>query len=289
MLGLALDVYLDVGLREAREPLVALTGPETSGIPIDESNIVLDAFRRTFEHRGRAAPRIAIELRNEIPLGRGLGSSGAAAVAGVALANESGNLGLSRLEQIAIAAEIEGHPDNVAASCLGGFTISCATEAGLEAVSLPWPANIAVIVAIPDAQLETKQARAALPASYSRADAVFNLQRVALLVAAVAAGTARPELLAAALRDRLHQPYRAPLVPGLREALELRAPGLLAIALSGAGPSLIGFVDGDPQPAISALQQLYSQLGVRGHVRRIKVDNQGVTVLHKESEARLAT
>lgn len=284
-LGLALELYLEARATEPRPgaPPVGLSGPHTAGISTDDSNLVLVAFRRAFERAGRAAPKVSLELNNSIPLGRGLGSSGAACVGGVALANYCGRLELSALAVLSLAAEIEGHPDNVAASCLGGLAVACRTESasggGIQALALPWPREVSVVISIPAFELETSKARAALPASYSRADAVFNLQRVALLVGALASGRPRPEQVATALADRLHQPYRAPLVPGLREALQLRVPGLLGVALSGAGPALIAFVQGSPQPTVEALAQVYRKLGLEAEVRPVNVDTQGATVL----------
>ena len=273
-------------------PPVQLAGPHTEGISTDDSNLVLTAFRAAFQHAGRQPPPVCLELENGIPLARGLGSSGAAAVAGVMLANHCGRLGLSRTEMVALAAGLEaGHADNVAASCLGGLTVAClpnsaegGTEEEIQVLALPWPPEIVPVLAIPQSGLETRQARSALPNSYSRADAVFNLQRVALLIGALASGRAPElasdrELFAAALADRLHQPYRAPLVPGLREALGLRAPGLLGVALSGAGTSLIAFVRGAPQPTVAALEQVYRDLRLAAEVRPVKVDTEGARMI----------
>ncbi len=287
VLGLALNLYLEARVEQAQggAPVVRLSGPHTTGISTGQDNLVLAAFRRAFERAGQAAPAVRLELANSIPLARGLGSSGAAAVAGATLANHCGNLGMSRSEIVALAAQFEqGHPDNVAACCLGGLTVACRVDDGMRVLSLPWPQEISVVLAIPDLRLETSKARAVLPTSYSRDDAVFNLQRVGLLVGALASASGgelvrEPGLFAAALADRLHQPYRAPLVPGLREALELRAPGLLGVALSGAGPSLIAFVQGAPQAPMAALEQIYGKLGLAAEVRPVSVDTRGAAVL----------
>ena len=294
VLGLALEIYLEARVDRAApgRPPVRLAGSHTEGISTDDSNLVLVAFRTAFQRAGRLPPPVCLELENGIPLARGLGSSGAAAVAGATLANHCGRLGLSRREMVALAAGLEaGHADNVAASCLGGLTVACrpnsaegGAEEEIQVLALPWPPEIVPVLAIPQFGLETKQARSALPNSYSRADAVFNLQRVALLVGALASGRAPElasdrELFAAALADRLHQPYRAPLVPGLREALGLRAQGLLGVALSGAGTSLIAFVRGAPQPTVAALEQVYRDLRLTAEVRPVKVDTEGARMI----------
>ncbi len=283
VLGLALELYLEARLveRKPQTPLVRLAGPHTAGIPTDDSNLVLVAFRKTLERQGRTAPEVGLELHNAIPMARGLGSSGAAVVAGVMLANHGAGLDLSRLQELALAAEIEGHPDNVAASCLGGLAVACPSENGIEALTLPWPEELSQVIAIPELRLDTEEARASLPASYARADAVFNLQRLALLVGAVAAGRVRAGQMGAALADRLHQPYREPLVPGLREALALRVPGLLGVALSGAGPSLIALVGGLPQLTVAALERIYAGLRLRAEVRLVNVDKRGAVVVEK--------
>ncbi len=280
--GLALQIYLEARLYAGggERPLVTCEGPNTEGIPLDASNLVLAAFRRAFEHAGSTAPSVGLELRSQIPLARGLGSSGAAIVAGIELADRCGRLGLAGEVKLALAAELErGHADNVSASLLGGFTVVCVNSAGIQAVSLPWPAPIGLLAAIPAVPLDTQQARAALPASYSRADAVFNLQHAALLATLLAAGRASSQagmtLISRALSDRLHQPYRAPLVPGLDEALQLRLPGLLGVALSGAGPSLIAFVSSNRGQVISALEAVYAKLGVPCQVRPVEVSSRG--------------
>ncbi len=279
-LALALEIFLEAsaGPRQGG-PRVSLSGPEVAGLPTDESNLVWQAFARAFQSRGKEPPDWSFHLYNEIPLGRGLGSSGAAAVAGVALANRAGDLGLDPLRILALAAEMEGHPDNVAASTLGGLAVVARrSDSEMEALALPWPAEVGVLVAIPDCRLPTEKARAVLPPSYSRADAVFNLQRAALFVAAVL--SRQVSALRTALEDRFHQPYRRALVPGLEEALELGSqgsgvPGLLGVALSGAGPALVAFVS-DPGPTRAALEALYARLKIPCQVRSLAVAPAGV-------------
>src|SRR5580658_334431 len=220
-LALALSLYVDVAAApRSGEPRVRLTGEHSAGLPQDDSNLIWQAFLHAFRKAGQSAPDLQLEVRNEIPLGRGLGSSGAAAVAGIALANVVGRLHMSPLDVLMLAVEVEGHPDNVAASALGGLAVVAPPS---QAIRLPWPERIATVVASPDVQLATSRARAALPDSYSRADAVFNLQRATLLVAAAASGNTAA--LRVALQDRWHQPYRAVLVPGLEDALAMDCPG----------------------------------------------------------------
>src|SRR5579871_2278269 len=187
-LALALEIFVDVSAEAPDgKARVRLSGEHSSGLPEDDSNLIWQAFLHAFKIAGKSAPDVQLYARNDIPLGRGLGSSGAAAVAGVALANAVGNLGFEPLDILMHAAEVEGHPDNVAASALGGLAVVAPPK---HAISLPWPPTIAALVAVPEVQLATSKARAALPDSYSRKDAVFNLQRATLLVAAAASGNA---------------------------------------------------------------------------------------------------
>jgi homoserine kinase len=280
-LALALELFVDVSAAPpSSEPRVLLAGGHSAGLPEDDNNLIWQAFLHAFRKAGQSAPDLQLEVRNEIPLGRGLGSSGAAAVAGIALANVVGRLHMTPLDVLMLAVEVEGHPDNVAASALGGLAVVAPPS---QAIRLPWPSQVAVVVASPDVPLATSRARAALPDSYSRADAVFNLQRATLLVAAAASGNTGA--LRVALQDRWHQPYRAALVPGLEDALAMECPGLYGVALSGAGPSLIAFVDRDnPEPARHALEAIYRRLGITGIVRGLKVAANGVEVLEPEQD-----
>jgi homoserine kinase len=285
-LALALELFVEVFAlpRPSGAPRMRFSsqhsGEHTAGLPEDDSNLIWRAFLRAFRQAGQAPPDLQLHVHNEIPLGRGLGSSGAAAVAGIALANAAGRLNLAPLDVLMLAVEVEGHPDNVAASALGGLAVVAPPS---QAISLPWPARVALVVASPEVQLATSRARSALPDSYSRADAVFNLQRAALLVAAAVSGNTGA--LRVALQDRWHQPYRTALVPGLEQALALECPGLYGVALSGAGPSLIAFVDRDnPEPARHGLEAIYQRLGIAGTVRGLRVAENGVEVLQPDQD-----
>jgi len=280
-LALALGLYLECTLRPAEKGLVVrVSGEDRSAIPPDETNLTCRAFLRLAGGKALrgAELEIALEIVNDIPVGKGLGSSAAAIVAGLALANEWRGLRKSREELVQLAAEIEGHPDNVAAAAWGGFVVSCHGEGGrVMSVKLARAATVDVVLAVPEFQLSTAVARAALPAEYSRKDAVFNVQRVALLVAALSDG--RADLFREAMRDRLHQPYRAPLIPGLEEILKLRdVPGLLGVALSGAGPSVVALCSGHAEEVGAALVACFRAKNIAARARRLPVDNEGVVV-----------
>jgi homoserine kinase len=232
-------------------------------------NRIETAFRRARAFFGVPAPGVRIEVQSDIPRRAGLGSSAAAAVAGLKL---YGALTSARsdLEWLRLASDVEGHPDNAAASLLGGMTASCQFEDGtVTALAWRWPENVHLIVATPDVPLDTGYARSVLPAVIPYRDAVFNLQRAVLLVRALESG--RYELLKEAVRDRWHQPFREPLVPALRETLELALPGLLGVFLSGAGPSILALVDGHEDEVAAAMTGIYDRLDVSHTIRRLRV------------------
>jgi homoserine kinase len=204
-------------------------------------------------------------IDNRIPIGKGLGSSAAALTAGVVIADHLLGLGWNPLRILDEAARIEGHPDNVAACVLGSIVASAVdSEGAARAVRLELPKRFGVAVVTPDFVLPTVEARAVLPETYSRQDAIFNVQRAALLIAALATGSVHA--FPAALEDRLHQPYRLHLVPGLEEALQLRAPGLLGCALSGAGPSVLVFYERGYEGVCDLVRQVFRR---HGHDSRI--------------------
>jgi homoserine kinase len=183
---------------------------------------------------------------------------------------------LDREALLTLAARAEGHPDNVTAALLGGLTVSCWTGERVAAAVLPVPPQLRWVVLVPEVEGSTAAARAALPDAYPRADAVFNLQRMGLLLAALAGG--RSDLLEVAMDDRLHQPYRLKLFPWMSEvAAAARAAGALGCVLSGAGPSLLAVVAGDGAAVALALEVALRKAGVQGTARAFDVDSAGAT------------
>jgi homoserine kinase len=204
-----------------------------------DDNLMVDVFRGVIDQAGIESPALRLQIHNEIPLGMGCGSSAAAICAGVALAVHFGALGWSDAEIVREAAEREGHPDNVAACWYGGFTASTMLEkTGLATATFAGDAGWQMMLVMQREGLATKKARAMLPETYSRADAVFNLQRVALLTSAFAQGNL--DLLRVGMQDRIHQPYREVACPLLEKLLPLAQEAEIAgLALSGAGPSVL--------------------------------------------------
>jgi homoserine kinase len=213
---------------------------------------------------------VHLEIRNEIPLGKGLGSSAAAITAGVVMALELSGSPWTREQVLDATARLEGHPDNVAACTLGGVTASAFGEDGrAHAVRLDLPPGIGLAVITPDFVLPTRKARAVLPDCYPKAEVIFNLQRTALMVAALAKGSLVE--FAASLGDKLHQPYRAGLVPGLAAILALREPGLLGCVLSGAGPSVLVFFEEGAQACCSRIVEIFAAHGPGAEILNTKV------------------
>ncbi len=251
-LGLALGLYDEVTVRVTDAPglAVEVTGEGADVLPRDGSHLVARTVRDGFERFGTLPAGLSVHCANHIPQGRGLGSSAAAIVAGVmAAAALTGDGRIDDAEMLAVAGELEGHPDNVAACLLGGFTIAW-TEAGrAHAVRLDPVPTVGAVVFVPPDGLSTETARGLLPETVPHRDATHAASRAALAVAAL---TRRPDLLMAATEDRLHQPYRATAMPATAALMDrLRAAGVAAF-VSGAGPSVLALLPAE-RPDLPAL------------------------------------
>ena len=278
--GLALKLYLNVRATtdlEAGEPCrVQTTGArENEVLPRNASNLIYRAMAFAARREGVLLRPVNLVVHNEIPLASGLGSSAAAIVAGIILCARMTGAEMSTQTIQNHATEFEGHPDNVAASLLGGFVTSCMRDdRTVVSAKFAWPTEVRAVVVSPHSQLPTHVARAALPRTVSRASAVHNLQRTALFTAAIA--QRRYELLWDAMHDRLHQPQRESLVPGLAEALALpRLPGLLGIALSGAGPSILALAESHEEEIGAQIASCFRKHKIESTVRILEIDNEG--------------
>ena len=281
-LGLALSPSLRCRFRRAEQLTISVSGREVELISTGESNLIWQTALTVALHTGEQMPPVELEIHNGIPLGKGLGSSAAALTAGVILADCMLGLKWKNSRILDEAARIEGHPDNVAACVLGSVVASAIDSSGMtRAVRLELAERFQVGVVVPDFARPTREARAALPASYSRADAVFNVQRSALLIAALATGTV--SAFPAALEDRMHQPYRQKLVPGLEEILRLRAPGLLGCCLSGAGPSILVFFEKGNEEVVVHVQQIFEAHGHQAEILDAQVDRAGYQLEKEEA------
>ena len=276
VLGLALGLYNEIVYEEADRVSVTVEGEGAGRLDTGAGNVVARAALMAHEAAGRPFTGAAIQCVNRIPTARGLGSSAAAWVGGLVAANATLGSPLDRAAVLTLACRAEGHPDNVAAALLGGLTVSCVSGDRVSAVSLPMPADLGWVVLVPRIESATREARAVLPDTVTRADAVFNLQRMGLLLAALASG--RLDVLGVAMEDRLHQPQRQALFPWM-EAVRRAAldAGALGCVLSGAGPSLLAAVRGAAQPVAQAMEGALSLAGVAGCALLLPVDTGGAT------------
>ena len=251
-LGLAMALYLTIDATPAEAFRIQATGRNADLCAALENNLILSTYTSVLIAANQPATPLFLQLQNEIPLGMGCGSSASALLAGVLLANHFGNLNWTSQQILEEACRREGHPDNVAACFLGGMTASAMY--GNKVITATYGINLNwnLFLALPSASLATEKARALLPATYSRADAVANVQNTALLVSAFALN--RGDLLRTAMQDRIHQPYRMEACPLLPKLLPLTAnPAILGVALSGAGPSVLIIADPASPAAIPAL------------------------------------
>ena len=241
--GLALSMYLTVEAWPAEAWSIEATGRDADLVSKLDGNLIVDTYLKIADEVWADFPALRLTIHNDIPLGMGCGSSAAAICAAQALADHFGpssERAMKHGDAIAVssATRFEGHPDNVAACWYGGFTVSAATEQGVKTASFPGNPAWELMLAMQPTALATKEARALLPESYSKSDAIFNVQRAALLTAAFAQG--RLDLLKTAMQDRVHQPYRLKACPLLERLLPLAEESYIAgVALSGAGPSVL--------------------------------------------------
>jgi homoserine kinase len=277
-LGLAVDLQLEVRVEAVEAPSdhmsidLTVHGDCIGELPEDRSNrfiVALEAGLGALGFDGLERIGWKVDMTNPIPLERGLGSSAAATVAGLVAAGSLGGRPLDLANQLRLATQIEGHPDNVAAGLLGGLVASVALEDGVEAVRLEPPRSLQVVAWIPERKLLTSEMRRVLPESVPRADAVANLARVAVCVAGLASG--RLDVLGLLTQDRLHEPYRAQVYPELPQLVAVaRSAGAIGACLAGAGSTVVAFVDSTDESAAdqvgAAFRATASRLGQPGRL-----------------------
>jgi homoserine kinase len=261
-LGLTLDLWNEAEFQLAGQGIqVRVEGEGAAILPRDGQNLTARAFMAYYRHKGLLEPGgLQIACLNRIPSGSGLGSSASAVILGLLAAGALSGCAASKEELLALAMELEGHGDNAAAALFGGLTVALQLPEGWVVRRYDVP-PLRAALALPDIDLPTSQARKALPASVPRVDAVFNSSRTPLVVEALRSGDL--DLLGRVMDDRLHQPYRLPLIPGAVEAMAAaRQAGAAAVAISGAGPSLIAFCPGQSRPVADAMRAAFERAGV---------------------------
>jgi len=290
-LGLALPIYNTITIEET---VIPGTGIEINvmaedesvddiafeNIPKDENNIVYKAVELLYNSIGQVPSELKINIQSQIPIARGLGSSSSIIVGGLLAANKLLGNPADETALLAIATEVEGHPDNVAPAILGGFVLSNQEEDGsISYCKLNWPEEWDITVCIPDFELATEIARSVLPKEVPLQDAVFNAKHLGMLIQAV--NTHDAKLMKSALQDKLHQPYREKLIPGMKEITEAfrHEDGVLGCVLSGAGPSmLIISYKYDLDKISTIVKDIWNQQNIKVDVRTLKVEEQGATV-----------
>ncbi|MFC7678106.1 homoserine kinase [Paenibacillus sp. GCM10028914] len=282
-LGMALSLYAWIEMKQADRTSFHLFGDEMKGVPEDKSNLIYQVAQMVFDEAGVSVPELDISMYSEIPLTRGLGSSASAIVGALAAANALIGSPLPDGKLFDMATNLEKHPDNVGASLFGGIIAAAWDGNHADYVRIEPPANMETLVVIPDFHLSTTKAREALPKQISLSDAVYNISRSSLMTAALASG--QLDLIGAAMRDRIHQPYRAALVPGMSEILD-EAPnrGALGIALSGAGPTLIALIrrgDERTESLRTYLIETMKKEGITASSLLLQPDVNGVQVLNE--------
>ena len=279
-IGAALQLHNEFKFTRNDDRLVIqVSGTEAEKVETDENNLLYRAFVKLYEYIQETPPSVKIEIKLGVPLARGLGSSATAIVGGLLAANVLAGSPLSDVQVIDLAIALEGHPDNVVPAFLGGCRLAATSINGWEICDITWHRDIIPILAIPDFELSTSQARKVLPTEITRADAIFNTAHLGLLLRALATG--REEWLKAALQDKLHQPYRRGLIPGY-DAVEAAAmaAGAYGMVISGAGPTLLVFTDNlHTSVVINSIDKAWQQAGITSIVRSIPIDMQGAVVL----------
>ncbi|KHJ33877.1 putative homoserine kinase [Erysiphe necator] len=333
VIGLALSIWLELRLEiiptdsfvASYNCLITYEGHGAAEVPLQANqNLITQTALYVLRCHGQRAFPIGtrVHIKNPIPLGRGLGSSGAAVVAGVALGNEVGKLGLSKARMLDYCLMIERHPDNVAAALYGGFVgtyLNDLSPEDLSRIEIPvsevlspnaggvdtgipppvpalnighymkfnWAPELKAVTIIPDFEVPTAAARRVLPSLYSRADVVFNLQRTALLPTALGRSPPDAEQIYLAMQDRIHQPYRMELIPGLPQILQDMTPksfpGLCGICLSGAGPTILALATDNFESIADAIMNIFQINGIKCSWRLLEPAEEGMTVMHSEN------
>jgi len=280
-LGLALDLWNETVITLAIEYTVQVNGEGKERLSLGENNLIIRSAQKLAEHVGKRLPPFHVDCINRIPLSSGLGSSAAAKLTGLLGANILLGKPLSKDEILGLATEMEGHPDNVAPALLGGLVVSTVENGHVFAHKIEAGAMHAlplhITVVLPDLHISTIQARAALPEQVSMRDAVYNISRAVLTAEAFRNGDL--DLLGKAMNDTLHQPYRLSLIPGAQEAMHAaKEAGASAVALSGAGPSLIVF-SSKQDPAIGeSMTSAFEQAGLQARSFELKMSHYGAEV-----------
>lgn len=279
-IGAALTLYNEFKFTclEQGGLVIYATGIEADRVNTDETNLAYQSFLKFYQHIGQTPPPVKIEISLSVPLARGLGSSATAIVGGLVGANLLAGSPLSENEVMKLAIALEGHPDNVVPALVGGCRLAATTATDWAICDIPWNRNIIPVVAIPDFELSTAEARRVLPTEYSRSDAIFNTAHLGLLVRGLETG--KRDWLQAALEDKIHQPYRQALIKGYDAVKNAAlASGAYGMVISGAGPTLLALADAASAPTVAtAMGDAWKKQGVKPEVLTLQIESQGAKV-----------
>jgi homoserine kinase len=276
-LGLALDLWNETTITLTKEFSVKVQGEGAEKLTSNKNNLIVRAAQRLAERAGKVLPSFHTECVNRIPLSSGMGSSSAAILTGLLAGNALLDNPFTRDDVLNLASEMEGHPDNVAPALMGGLVVSMVEEGKVIARQIPIATDIHITIALPDFYFSTKQARAALPKRVPSKDAVHNISRAVLVVEAVRTGDL--DLLGKVMTDKLHQPYRLKLIPGAQQAMNAaKEAGASAVALSGAGPSLIAFSSETEAGIGESMRRAFEAAGLGGRIFRLGVSSRGAEI-----------
>lgn len=280
VMGIACSIYneLELTLLEEKILKIEIYGDGAENIPKDERNMVWRCIKEMVDKSGAGYKGAHIKMTNNVPLSRGLGSSATAIVAGLVAANTCLNNKYSIQEIFEMATAIEGHPDNVAPALFGGITVSAFLHGSLKYVSFLPNFPLKIVAAIPDFYLPTKKARAVLKHQISLKDAIFNIGHIAMIIAALSQG--KTDVLKGAFEDRLHQPYRADLIPGMYDVFEAADKnGALGTVLSGAGPTLISYTLKNGETIGKAMVKAFAEHKVKARYMVLDIDSEGAKII----------
>jgi homoserine kinase len=284
-LGMALDLFITIEMEVSDQTIICLEGPNLEGIPTDKTNLVYEVAQKVFRAAGVSYPELFIRMESEIPLTRGLGSSASAIIGALVAANHLAGEPFSETDLFQMATEMEQHPDNVGASLFGGFIVATWDGDRADYLRFEPSSNLRLLAVVPRFELPTKTARSILPDTVTREDAVFNLSHTGLLVAAMVSG--RLDYFSIAMQDRIHQPHRLKLVPGMDAVLKgVNQHGALGATLSGAGPTLLVYYENTKKTdALTAfLGHTFLEAGVEIDIIPLQPCLEGVALL---SDSRL--
>lgn len=277
---MALDLWnrFELAISHDGQFHVTAQGVDADMLPRSAENRVIKAAAAVFQYKGQKCPGLTLQLVSAVPIGRGLGSSATATLAGILAADHLTDGGLKPCEALNLATALEGHADNLAAALYGGITLTWKMDHGYETVRLPFPKDMVAVLAIPDRGLATEAARAALPSTVPLADALFNVGRVSLMVASLTLD--RRDWLRQACEDRLHQPYRQKLIPGFKESVKAALDaGAFGACLSGSGSAILALTgQNNAQEVADAMRAAWVTMGVGGHTAVLTISDTGARI-----------